>query len=97
MKIPNNFTPRDVYAVLDPVLYLVNNKKYRPLTIVKRLGHSKSFAENVYKKVKEQEHRRSIPFFGVRDRHISLKRTPEDISNVEMERFIENRYGILIQ
>ena len=96
-EIPTNLTPRDVYAVLDPVLYLVHNKGYKPLTIVKRLGHSKSFAENIYKKIKEQEHRRNVPFFGVVDRKASIKRTPKEISNEDIERFIEDGYGILMR
>jgi hypothetical protein len=65
------------------------------MTIVRRLGHSKKFAENVYEKVKAQEHRRAIPFFSVRDRLVRLKRTDEAFSNEEMESFIEDGYEIL--
>jgi len=94
-EIPAGLTPRDVYAVLDPVLYLIYNKGFKPRTIAKGLGHSEKFVKNVYEKVKAQEHRREIPFFSVKDRTIRLKRTIETFTNEEIENFIEDSYNIL--
>ncbi len=95
-EIPDDFTPRDVYRVLDPVLFLVYDKIYKPRTVTRRLGHSLKFAEKVYQRVRNQGHRRLRPFFAINDRWGKLKRTAEEVDNEELERFMEESLEIRI-
>lgn len=69
-EMPDGFTPRDAYNVLDPVLYLVHERRWTPKTVSKKLGHSLTFTENVYRKVRNQDHRRLRPYFNVPDHRV---------------------------
>ena len=62
-EIPRNFTPRQVYKVLDQVLKRIYEDHWSPELVSKDLGHSREFAERVRNKIYSQEHRRHIPVF----------------------------------
>ena len=78
-----------MYNVLDPILYLIYDKKCKPNTIAKTLGHSLSFVERVYKRVKNQDHRREKPSFFLNDRFMKLERAIKGTDNEEFEEYME--------
>lgn len=89
-EIPEGLTARDVYAVLDPVLFHIFDKKMKPRGIAKKLGHSQGFVERVYQRVRNQDHRRKHPYFALNDRRISLSRTIKDKSNQEFKEYLDS-------
>lgn len=88
-EIPEGITARDVYAVLDPILFHIFDKKMRPRRIAKKIGHSQKFVERVYQRVRNQDHRRKHPYFALNDRRISLLRTIKDKPNLEFKEYLD--------
>ena len=88
-EIPNGFSPRDVYSVLDPILFHIFNKKMKPKKIMQKLGHSSEFVERVYKKVKDQDHRRKLPHFAQKNKRIDLTRTISDRPNEDFKLYLD--------
>lgn len=88
-EIPQGLTAREVYAVLDPVLFHIFDKKMKPKGIAKKLGHSQGFVERVYQRVRNQDHRRKHPYFALNDRRISLPRTIKDKPNREFKEYLD--------
>lgn len=89
-EIPDGFSSRDIYSVLDPVLFYVFDKKMKPSTITRKLGHSKKFVERVYQRVKNQDHRRKTPYFALNDRRLNFPRTISDKSNEYFKKYLED-------
>lgn len=89
-EIPEGLNARDVYAVLDPVLFHIFDKKMKPREIAQKLGHSLEFVENVYRRVKNQDHRRKHPYFALNDRRVSLARTIQDKPNQYFKKYLES-------
>lgn len=81
---PEGITPRQVYQVLDPILHCLFDKRYRPRTVARRLGHSVDFINRVSRKIEDQEHRRNIPYFAFNDRYRIDRRANLGVSNREM-------------
>lgn len=93
-EVPDGLSPRDAYAVLDPVLHLIYDKKYGPKRISRDLGHSLKFIEKIYGRVKAQDHRRSTPFFTLYDKYRKFTRTAKNISNKDLRYFLEGSFSI---
>jgi NAD+ synthetase len=87
-EIPDEIPPREVYNVLDPILFGLFNKKYKPSTVSRHLGHGQRFVERVYKRIKDQDHRRNGVFFPLRNRYGSL-RTPIGLKALEINDIID--------
>ncbi|NOZ81620.1 MAG: hypothetical protein GXO63_00510, partial [Candidatus Micrarchaeota archaeon] len=87
-EITDNYTSRDVYNVLDPVLYSLYDKKLDPIVVSKMFGHSLKFVKKVYRRIKNQEHRRKIPWFALNDRVVKLERFIKEMDNKELERYL---------
>lgn len=68
--------------------------KYQPSTVTHRLGHSLEFVTNVATRLKNQDHRRDIPFFVVNERFKRYGRTVTELSNETMKKFIEGSLAI---
>lgn len=64
-EIPKNLSAREVYEVLDCVLFNIFDKKIGPKKIAQELGHSLGFVEKVYQRVMNQDHRRDPPCFVI--------------------------------
>jgi len=92
-EIPKNFSARDVYAILDPVLFYIFERKMKPITISKKLGHSKKFVEKVYQRIKSQDHRRKPPYFALNDRKINFSRIIKDKSNKYFKEYLEESFS----
>ena len=90
LEIPEEFNARDVYAVLDPILFHIFDKKMKPRGIVQKLGHPKEFVERVYQRVKNQDHRRKHPYFALNNRRVSLARTISDKPNEDFKQYLED-------
>jgi len=88
-EIPEGFSARDVYAVLDPILFYIFDKKMKPRGITRKLGHPQEFVERVYQRVRNQDHRRKHPYFALNDRRVSLSRTISDKSNEDFKQYLE--------
>ena len=89
-EIPQGLTVRDVYAVLDLVLFYIFDKKMKPVEIAKKAGHSLRFVERVYQRVKNQDHRRKRPYFALNDRRINLPRIVQDKPNKEFKEYLDS-------
>lgn len=87
-EIPEGLTAREVYAVLDPVLFHIFDKKMKPQGIAKKLDHSQEFVERVYQRVRNQDHRRKHPYFALNDRRVSLLRTIKDAPNQDFKEYL---------
>lgn len=92
-EIPDGFNSRDIYSILDPVLFHIFEKKIKPRTIARKLGHSKKFVERVYQRVKNQDHRRKTPYFALSDRRINFTRTIKDRSNEYFKTYLEDCFS----
>lgn len=88
-EIPNRFSARDIYAVLDPVLFHIFDKKMKPRVIARKLGHSIKFVERVYQRFKNQDHRRKPPYFALNDRRMNFARTIADRPNKDFNQYLE--------
>src|SRR3989338_6526732 len=64
-EIPSDFSPRDIYRVLDLALLLLYDKKYSPERLAQELGHSKTFTQKLSRRIENQNHRRAIPCFSI--------------------------------
>ncbi len=62
----------------------------KPRGIAQKLGHSQEFVENVYRRVKNQDHRRKHPYFALNDRRVSLARTIQDKPNQDFKEYLES-------
>jgi len=87
-EIPEGMSARDVYAVLDPVLYHIWDLDMQPGRIARKLGHSQEFIENVYERVRNQDHRREHPFFVVDDKKGKTKRTVKSRPNRDFKKYM---------
>jgi len=47
-EVPSDLTDKDIYNVLDPVLYSIYTKGLDPLMIAQKFGHSLDFVKRVY-------------------------------------------------
>lgn len=92
-EIPKDFNARDVYAVLDPVLFYIFDKKMKPLGISKKLDHSKKFVEKVYQRVKNQDHRRKTPYFTLNDRRVNFSRIIKDRPNKDFKEYLDDCFS----
>ena len=63
-EIPTDFTPGDVYRVLDLALFLAYDKKYSSEALSHELGHSEKFTQKLWQRIHSQDHRRVIPSFN---------------------------------
>ena len=88
-EIPENFKARDVYAVLDTILFHIFDKKMKPTEIAQKLGHSETFIKKVYQRVKNQDHRRRTLYFALNDKITDLPRTIKDKSNCDFNKYLE--------
>ena len=91
-EIPDGYTARDIYNVLDPILYSLYDKKLEPIAVSKMFGHSLKFVEKVYQRIKNQEHRRKKPWFTVNDRSVKFRRFIKEIDNEEFESYMESSF-----
>lgn len=66
-EIPENLTPREVYRVLDLVLFMIYDLGYQPGQVAEKLGHSIRFVDGVARRLKRQNHRRQVPNFVISD------------------------------
>lgn len=88
-EIPEGFSAREVYAVLDPVLFHIFDKNMKPRSIARKLGHSQDFVDRVYQRVRNQDHRRKHPYFALNDRRINLPRTVKGKPNQEFKEYLD--------
>jgi len=65
----------------------------KPITISKKLGHSKKFVEKVYQRIKSQDHRRKPPYFALNDRKINFSRIIKDKSNKYFKEYLEESFS----
>lgn len=93
-EVPPDISPRGAYRVLDPILYYLYERKYKPATISKLLGHSEQFIKRVYRRINDQNHRRDIPYFAFNDRHKVYRRENLDLSNTAMLKVLQNSLAI---
>ena len=63
--LPKEITPRQMYEVLDVVLYWLYGQRKTPEEVSERLGHSLDFIKNVQKRIKDQEPRQKPPVFCI--------------------------------
>ncbi|MBI3486093.1 NAD(+) synthase [Candidatus Daviesbacteria bacterium] len=91
---PEGLTPREAYQLLDPVLYYLFERRYQPSTVAKRLGHSLEFVSSLATRIKDQDHRRDIPFFVVNDRFKKYPRAVKSRTNEEMQGFMKDSLAI---
>lgn len=91
---PEGITPRQAYQVLDPILYYLFDKHYRPRTVARRLGHSATFINRVSEKIEAQGHRRNIPYFALNDRYKFDRRADPSVSNRAMLSALEYSMAI---
>lgn len=89
-EIPKGLVARDVYAVLDPILFHIFDKKMRPAEIAHKLGHSQKFVERVHQRVRNQDHRRNHPYFALNDKRGIITRTIVDKPNKDFKKYIGN-------
>jgi len=88
-EIPEGLGAREVYGVVDPVLYHIWDLKLKPEEIIGKTGHSLEFLKNLYKRVRNQDHRREHPFFSITDKEGESERTVTSRPNSDFERYME--------
>lgn len=63
-EVPRDFTPREIYRVLDPVLFSIYDKGYSPAQVAESFGHSTKFTEKIHRWVKSQDYKRQKSSFS---------------------------------
>jgi len=86
-EIPKGLSARDVYAVLDPILFQIHELKRSPEKVAEKLGHSLQFVKNVDTRIHNQDHRRRVPYFAVNDHELKTSRTIKGKSNKYFEKY----------
>ena len=72
-QLPDALSPREVYRVLDLVLFMLYDLGFLPGVVAEKLGHSNKFVENVSRRLKRQDHRRQVPHFEILDNNLRSK------------------------
>jgi len=88
-EIPQGLDARAVYAIIDPILFHIFDKKRKPKEIAAKLGHSQEFVKKVYQRIKNQDHRRKHPYFAINDRRVSLIRTIINRPNEDFKQYLD--------
>ncbi|MBI2670668.1 hypothetical protein HYX18_01655 [Candidatus Woesearchaeota archaeon] len=92
-EIPDGLDARAVYSVLDPVVHHLFDLKLEPSEVARRLGHSKSFVDKVARRIRNQDHRRRIPFFCLEDKIETTKSSIESIPQEDVSAEFRKMYS----
>lgn len=87
-EIPNHVSARQVYEVLDPILYWLYKRKKSPAEIAQRLGHAEAVIKRVKRRIRRQKYRRITPLFCIEANRIFYPNST-DISDKESRKIIE--------
>ncbi len=93
-EIPPGLTPRDVFSVLDPILYLLFERRLSPQSASASLGHSFEVTNSIAQRLASQTHRRDIPFFTVHDRYKKYPRNTPTIDNQTMRQLFSQSFDL---
>ena len=87
-KVPEGVTSKQVFEVLDPVIYWLHERNKTPQEISAALGHDEGFVQGVKRRIDGQRLRRVTPHFCVESHKIEFPNiTP--LSEEEAKRQIE--------
>lgn len=72
-KLPGGISAKNVFEVLDPILYWLFEREKNPEEIASALGHDREVIEKIKKRIDNQKHRRVSPNFCIESHSIDFE------------------------